>query len=58
MFQVCVLETGKQEVNTPLGVLKSEFNWKNLWKEPFLSLQCALLSCMLQIRKKHNALYL
>lgn len=44
MFQDCVPVTGKQEVNIPLGVLKSEFRWKIFRKECFLSLQCALLS--------------
>lgn len=44
MFQDCVPVTGKQEVNIPLGVLKSEFSWKIFQRECFLSLQCALLS--------------
>ena len=58
MFQVCVPETGKQEVNIPLGVLKSKFNWKIfLWKQYFLPLQCALLSMQVANKDKSSALY-
>lgn len=54
MFQVCVPATGKQEVNMPLGILKSEFNWKNLSLERVLSsfTMCLIVNAYCKYEKK------
>lgn len=54
MFQVCVPATGKQEVSMPLGVLKSEFNWKKSFfgKSTLFLYNVPYCQCMLQIWKK------
>ena len=57
MFQVCVPVAGKQEVNTPLGVLKSEFSWKILLERVLSFFTVRLIvKYMLQIKKKSNVL--
>lgn len=60
MLQICVSATGKQEVNMPLGILKSEFNWKNLSLERvfFSFTVCLIVNACCKYGKKQCSLFL